>query len=621
LQKGICMYMPATDDRISEGKITGFIRFVLIIVFLCIAELIFIPLQTVGQGYRLKIIHIDSVSSAEAQTFKNDFQNKEACIAYVIALPEQLRQRGYVAASVDAFITRADTAILHLYLGKIYHLGKLDIAREDEMLMSAIGYNDKKFIKDPFDERKVIKLKDKLLTYLENNGYPFAEVKLDSITMQEAAFTAKLQINKGPLYKVDSIRIFGDIKMSNPFLQRYLDITDGSLYRKAQLLQVDRKLRQLPYLSIEQPSDISYLGSGALLNVYLKGRKSSQINGLIGFLPAAASTGSSKLLITGDFNLNLKNGFGKGEAILVMFQQLQVQSPRLRMMYQQPFIFGSPFGTEIWFEGFKKDSSFLNIRYQLGAEYAFGQNRNGKVFFQQFITTVDYVDTFFVQTNKRLPEQIDQRTTSIGGDYEWWNTDYRFNPRKGFDIKLQGMAGIRQLRKNVKITSIKGGGQGDFDFNSLYDSVGLRSYAFRIKGMTAKYFKTGRQTTLKTALNGGWVQSPTLFRNELFQLGGFQLLRGFDDERFFASSYLVLTTEYRLLTGQNSFLYAFWDGARIWNRSQLANTAGWFWGTGFGVTFDTRAGLFNVAFAVGKEEELPVNLRQMKIHFGYLSFF
>jgi hemolysin activation/secretion protein len=139
--------------------------------------------------------------------------------------------------------------------------------------------------------------------------------------------------------------------------------------------------------------------------------------------------------------------------------------------------------------------------------------------------------------------------------------------------------------------------------------------------MTAKYFKTGRQTTLKTALNGGWVQSPTLFRNELFQLGGFQLLRGFDDERFFASSYLVLTTEYRLLTGQNSFLYAFWDGARIWNRSQLANTAGWFWGTGFGVTFDTRAGLFNVAFAVGKEEELPVNLRQMKIHFGYLSFF
>ncbi len=168
---------------------------------------------------------------------------------------------------------------------------------------------------------------------------------------------------------------------------------------------------------------------------------------------------------------------------------------------------------------------------------------------------------------------------------------------------------------------MKGDGLPTFDFNRLYDSAGLRSYTFRVKATAARYFKTGRQTTLKTALNGGWVESPSLFRNELFQLGGFQLLRGFDDESLFASSYLVFTSEYRLLTGQNSFLYAFWDGARVENRSEFANTGGWFWGTGFGVTFDTKAGLFNVAFAVGKREELPLNLRQMKIHFGYLNFF
>jgi outer membrane protein assembly factor BamA len=460
-----------------------------------------------------------------------------------------------------------------------------------------------------------------LLTYLENNGYPFASVKLDSIDLMDDSFQAKLQVSKGPLYKIDSIRIFGEVKMSHAFLQRYLDILPGSLFRKSRLLEADKKLRQLPYLTVQQPSDISYLGSGALLNVYLKGKKSSQINGLVGFLPAAESGGSNKLRITGDFNLNLKNGFGKGESIQVMFQQIQEQSPRLKMLYQQPFLMGSPFGMELWFEGFKKDSSFLNIRYQLGAEYAFGQQRTGKVFFQQFITTVDYVDTFRVKQTRLLPEQIDQRTTSIGGDYAWWNTDNRLNPRKGFDVMFQGMAGIRQIRKNIRITSIKGVGGEGFDYNRLYDSVGLRSYTFRVKATAARYFKTGRQTVLKTALQGGWVESPSLFRNELFQLGGFQMLRGFDDESLFASSYMVFTAEYRLLTGQNSFLYTFWDGARVDNRSQFANTGGWFWGGGLGVTFDTRAGLFNVAFAVGKREELPLNLRQMKIHFGYLNFF
>jgi outer membrane protein assembly factor BamA len=614
------MYMPANIDRIRKGKITGFIRIMLIIVQFLFLYFFFAS-KSFSQSYILKIDHADTIMPEQASLFKKEFPSKEACVFYVTSLPGQLRQKGYASSSVDSFLAGNDTAYVKIYLGKIYRLTKLEVAEEDQLLLDAVGFNERSFLKQPFDQFTFRQLREKLLVYLENNGYPFAEIKIDSIDLKDNLLKGKLQIQKGPLYKIDSIRIFGDIKMSNRFLQRYLDITDGSLYRKSQLLQVDRKLRQLPYLTIEQPSDISYLGSGALLNVYLKGRKNSQINGLIGFLPAAESTGSSKLLITGDFNLNLKNGFGKGESILVMFQQIQVQSPRLKMSYQQPFLFGSPFGTEIWFEGFKKDSSFLNIRYQIGAEYAFGQNRNGKIFFQQFITTVDYIDTLFVKRNKRLPEQIDQRTTSIGGDYEWWNTDYRFNPRKGFDIKLQGMVGIRQIRKNIKITSLKGDGLPTFDFNRLYDSAGLRSYTFRVKATAARYFKTGRQTTLKTALNGGWVESPSLFRNELFQLGGFQLLRGFDDESLFASSYLVFTSEYRLLTGQNSFLYAFWDGARVENRSQFANTGGWFWGTGFGVTFDTKAGLFNVAFAVGKREELPLNLRQMKIHFGYLNFF
>lgn len=569
----------------------------------------------------MRIDHADSIAADQKALFKKEFSNKEACVVYVNTLSEQLRQRGYSAVSVDSFWVGNDTAYIKLYLGKIYRLTKLEIAREDEWLLDAVGYNEKSYIKQPFDEEKLKFLKEKLLGYLENNGYPFAQVKIDSINLKENLLQAKLQVNKGPLYKIDSIRIFGEINMSNRFLQRYLEITNSSIYRKSRLLEVDKKLRQLPYLTVQQPSDISYLGTGALLNVYLKGKKSSQINGIIGFLPAAESTGSSKLLITGDFNLNLKNGFGNGESILVMFQQIQVQSPRLRMSYQQPFLFGSPFGAELWFEGFKKDSSFLNIRYQLGAEYAFGQNRTGKIFFQQFITTVDYVDTLRVKQTKILPEQIDQVTTSIGGDYEWWNTDYRFNPRRGFDIKLQGMAGIRELSKNVKITNLKDPSAGGFDYNRLYDSAGLRSYTFRVKTSVAKYFKTGRQTALKTVFNGGWVESPTLFRNELFQLGGLQLLRGFDDESLFASSYLVFTAEYRLLTGQSSFLYAFWDGARVDNRSQFTNTAGWFWGTGLGVTFDTRAGLFNVAFAVGKREELPLNLQQMKIHFGYLNFF
>ncbi len=99
----------------------------------------------------------------------------------------------------------------------------------------------------------------------------------------------------------------------------------------------------------------------------------------------------------------------------------------------------------------------------------------------------------------------------------------------------------------------------DFDFNRLYDTVALNAYQFRIKLAAAHYFRLTRASTLKTAVNGGWFQSPSIYRNELFQIGGYRLLRGFDEESIFASRYAVGTVEYRYLLGQNSFMFAFTD--------------------------------------------------------------
>ncbi|MFN5136106.1 MAG: BamA/TamA family outer membrane protein, partial [Chitinophagaceae bacterium] len=402
---------------------------------------------------------------------------------------------------------------------------------------------------------------------------------------------------------------------------RYLEIPNGSIYDKQKLMGISRKLLQLPYITEERTWNVNLLGTGSILNLYLKEKKNSQINGIIGFLPSNDQLGGNKLLITGDFNLNLKNGFGLGESLMILFQQIQVESPRLQLSYQQPFLFGSAFGADFSFDGFKKDSSFLNITLQAGVQYSFGGNKSGKIFFQQFLTNINSVDTLAIRINKRLPDQIDQTTTNIGLDYEWFNTDYRFNPRKGYDVKLTGSAGIRRIRENNSITQIKNSADPNFNYKSLYDSIQTRTYAFRLRVNAARYFKAGKQTVLKTAVNSGIVQSPNLFRNELFQIGGFRLLRGFDEESIFASAYAVATMEYRLLIGLNSYLYAFTDGGWVRNKSQVANTTNNFIGAGLGMAIETKAGIFNITFAAGKRNDVPLNLRQSKIHFGYVNFF
>jgi hemolysin activation/secretion protein len=117
------------------------------------------------------------------------------------------------------------------------------------------------------------------------------------------------------------------------------------------------------------------------------------------------------------------------------------------------------------------------------------------------------------------------------------------------------------------------------------------------------------------------LQSGKIFRNELFQIGGYKLLRGFDEESQYLSQFVIGTFEYRYLVGQNSYFFAFTDGGWGRNNSQNIDVHYTYFGTGLGLAFETKAGIFNLAWAVGKRSDLEFNLRQSKIHFGFLSYF
>ena len=80
-----------------------------------------------------------------------------------------------------------------------------------------------------------------------------------------------------------------------------------------------------------------------------------------------------------------------------------------------------------------------------------------------------------------------------------------------------------------------------------------------MKAAAAHYIPLGKSSTLKTAAHFGWYQSPQTFQNELFRIGGYKLLRGFDEESIYANQYAVFTAEYRYLVGINSYFFGFSD--------------------------------------------------------------
>jgi outer membrane protein assembly factor BamA len=571
--------------------------------------------------HRLIIKYIDKDSSFKGQGLQltETFLNQPLCLDYIAKLPQLLQLKGYIAASVDSIMLDTASTSIALYLGQPQKWVRLSADSIDKKALDAGGFFSGNFNNKPVNFGQVQALKERLLNYYENNGFPFAAVYLDSVRMDNDGMNAVLAVTPGPLYYLDSIRLFGKAKISNYFLQRYLNIPNKSVYSKDKLEQVSKRLVELPYIQEQQPSDVTMLGTGSVLNLYLQPKRSSQVNFLVGFLPANNET--NKLQLTGDVNLHLKNALGGGETILVNWQQLQLSSPRLNIGYQHPYILKSAFGIDFSFGLFKKDSTFLQLNAQLGVQYLLSANQSGKLFIQQQKTTLlaSGVDTNLVKFSKKLPPNVDVSAVSIGLDYEWANTNYRYNPRNGNEVSLLTAVGIKTISKNNDIVTLT---DASFDYNKLYDSLKLKTYQFRVKLNAAHYFPSGKRSTFKTQINAGVFSSPNIFRNELFQIGGYKLLRGFDEESIYATRYGVLTAEYRYLLGLNSYMFGFADAGWARNKFQDTDVSNSFISTGIGLLFETKFGLLNMSFAVGKRSDVAFDLRgAAKIHFGYINYF
>jgi outer membrane protein assembly factor BamA len=576
--------------------------------------------HTAFPQYRLQYEPVDRDSAFVAGKLhlQSQFRSRFLAEQYISQLKAQLITRGFPTSSIDSVRYDSADATVYLYVGEPFTIGGINTSSIDKELLEASGWREKSFVNRSLETEQLQRLQEQLLNYLENNGYPFARLYLDSIVFEKDKLFARLRLDKGPLYHIDSIRVYGNVKISNRFLQRYLDILPGSVYQKEKLQAISRKILELPYVEEKQSWTMTMLGTGSILNLYLSPKKSSQVNVLVGLLPANTQTINNKILLTGEANINLRNALGNGESIGLNWQHLQVKSPRLDLSFQQPYLFGSPFGITAAFNMLKKDSSYVNLSLLLGLQYSLSANKTGRVFVQHLQTNILTLDTAYIKTYKKLPPQRDVSSFNLGVDYDYNNSNYRFNPVRGTVFNTTITAGVKKIRKNNVIVNLK---DPNFSYSSLYDTIKQNSYQFRIIANAAHYFPIGRQSTIKAAINGGWFQSPVIFTNELFQIGGYRLLRGFDEESIYASEYAVATAEYRYLIGLNSFLFSFIDFGVVANRSVDVNTRNAFLGSGVGLAFETKAGIFNISLAAGKRDDAAFNLRQSKIHLGYVNFF
>lgn len=524
-----------------------------------------------------------------------------------------LHQKNWLEASVDSTVNlTADTLLVYLHLGRRYGV-YANLPEMDVLSVKRNGKKSKTYSQSSENVRQVLGSIENQLIYWQENGYPFAAIYWDSLAIDNDSIRMEASIDKGPLIVMDSLKNREDGKISEAYLRAYLGMRKNMPYRESLLSASDQLLRKLPFARFVRPSTIQFQGDKATMNVYLANRKVSRFDFLVGVLPNNAKTG--KILLTGEARMQLLNAFRQGEEILMEWKRVQVNSQQLKLKFNYPFLLNSPIGVAGNFKLDKRDSTFLDLFWSFGIPFRTRGNNYVKAGIENNQTIVLQVDTNFVKQFNRLPRIQDVSSVMYGFEGYYENLDYLFNPRRGVEMLAGIQLGTRRIKPNTAIQKL------EQPFSSLYDSLELKSLQFQFKAMFNSYIPISTRQVVKLGLRAEGRTNANILENELYRIGGFSMLRGFDEESLFVQYFSVLTAEYRFILQQNSYMYAFIDAAYTGRPSLTGFQHDFPFGFGAGMAFETKAGIFGINYAVGRQQSNPIDFRSSKIHFGYINVF
>lgn len=531
-----------------------------------------------------------------------------------------LRKLGYLSAAIDSFGVTGNQVTVKVFLGKMYSWATINTSNILPELILLSGYNEKEFYNKALQPNAFSKVIERMLRYYENNGYPFASAQLDSLSFREQMVSGRLFVDKGPFIKIDTITLNEEAGINKRYLEHYLGIHQGDVYNEKKIAAMSQRLKELNFLSEAYPWKVNFRMDKTTLNWYIKERSANRADVLIGLLPNNAEIGN-KFLLTGDVKFAFINALEQGEKLEFTWQNLQYQSPRLNIMASYPYLLNTQIGITGTFDYYKKDTTFRTVSAELGFNYQFSAQEEIKAYYQTGSSRLIAINKGQLLSTKKLPENADIRNRTFGLEGQLNHVDYKLNPRKGWQSLLNGSVAIREFLKNSDIENTYDPSRGE-TFAYLYDSLQIRSYRFQIKGHLGYYYPLSKRMVLHARYQTGIMQSKkTLYRNELFQIGGFRLLRGFDEGSLFVNNYHLITLEPRFLLSQNSYLFLFSDLARIKRNYPGIDQVNTPYSLGMGMVFETKAGLFNMSYAIGSMGNRGIELRNSKIHFGYVNYF
>jgi len=511
--------------------------------------------------------------------------------AFVDSKMEGFKKMGFEAVRLTQLESNSDTLNYVFSPGQQYFFKVNNLIEQDSVVvlippkMYSALFVDARY--DDFSNAI-----ESILKYLENKGFPFASLTVDSLFFVQNLVLLNMTFDKGSQYHYDSIVVKGDVQISDAFLRRFFNFKKRSLYSEKQIKQSQKLSRQLPFMTMNESPQVLFVEDKAYVFLFLKKRKNHSFDGIVGFVPPP--DGQSGIQLTGDIRLKLNNLFAQGELLNFDWRAYDVGSQDLNILLDYPFLFSTPFGTHLNFILNKKDSSFINTYYNIGINYYFSGFDYLKGFYESKVSNT-YAGVEQSQTAFRS-----SKVSSYGLEYSQNRLNDVILPTSGYLFKSSLAAGMLVRDKNpIFVTQ---------------QNEKVNQYVVQLN--SPFYVPLYKRLIFHGGIRGVWMIADGLYENEMLRFGGFNSLKGFDEDGISASTYFMATTELRYMIESYSYFSVFWNGAFYEKKGMNSYVKDTPWGLGLGFSFNTPAGIFSINYAMGKQFNNPFDLKGAKVHFG-----
>ena len=476
-----------------------------------------------------------------------------------------------------------------------------DLSSEDSLILnSSVEY----LTGSIFYQYEVEAAINELLTYYEENAFPFYSIEIESVFLFTDTLENKnlanifLNITKGESSSISKVEIVGNQKTQDYVILRAINLAENEKYSQQRIEDIPKKLNRLRFFEpVERPSFYFNSKNEGVLQIKVEEKQTNNFDGIIGYVPDTRE--GEKGYFTGFVNVSLRNILGTGRAAAIKWQQEDRNSQEIELKYLEPWLLGFPFNINFGFFQRKQDTSYVQRRVDGTLDY---------------IATEDITASLLISSESTIPTESDFSTfTVFNSSSLTTGLSLTINTSDDFYAPTSGMI----FQNTYKFSRKTINGPVEYISSTTDTKINLQ----RIEVDLAFFYEFFSRQIAALSLHGREMKGTFFDFSDLYRLGGTYTLRGYREKQFSGNRIFWSNLEYRYLLTKRTYAYLFFDtGYYLRNEEPERNierTEGFKIGYGLGINLETGIGVLGVNFGIAEGDSCS----EGKIHFGILNEF